>query len=122
MGALEIVHHPLTDELGEAIWIDRTEPHALADRHALRLAIDRAARREYDRAHAGAHHRIEEHPRAVDVDVVITPRSHDQLPDIGERREMHDRIARLCNASMPVSLIPPEVAYVTEVSIDTILP
>ena len=43
MGAPEIVHHPLTDQLGETIGIDWIEPRALADRHAFRLAVNRAA-------------------------------------------------------------------------------
>src|SRR5215470_763147 len=35
VGALEVIHHPLTDELGEAIWIYRFSLSAFTDQRAV---------------------------------------------------------------------------------------
>src|SRR5262245_62079086 len=44
VGAIEIIHHPFTNELSEAIWIDRIRPRAFDNRNAIRLSINGAAR------------------------------------------------------------------------------
>ena len=90
--AAEIIHHALAGELGEAIRIDWIAPRALDDRNAVRLAINGAARREHDQRNSRPHHRIEQHPRPMDVHVVISAGHCHRLADIGERGEMHHRL------------------------------
>src|SRR5438552_3338298 len=92
MSALEIIHHSFADKFGEAVGIDRIGTRALANGHLLRLTVDRAARRKYDRADAGAHHRVQQNPRAVYVHIIVPSGLRDRLSDVGESRKMHDRI------------------------------
>ncbi len=85
------VQGPLDRQLGLAIGVERGLRGGLADWHLVRHAVDRAGRREHDRAHAGLAHRSQQRQRAADIIAVVKLGVADRLADIGEGREMHDR-------------------------------
>src|ERR1700692_585811 len=71
MGSSKVLHHSFAGKLGKAIRIDWVRTCALDNRNALRFAVNGAARRKHDRANSSPNHRVEQHPRAVDIYVVI---------------------------------------------------
>src|SRR5258705_435454 len=103
MSVTEIFHHAFTDELGESIWIDWIRQRAFSDPSAIWLAINCTARGKYDGLDTSAHHSIQQHPRAVHVDVVISAWRRHRLANIGESGKMHDRIDPMRRKRYPKS-------------------
>jgi hypothetical protein len=84
VGGTGVTQDFLSHQLGPAIRIDGSLPHALYDRQPLGDAVGRATAGEDDRADAVRPHHLDQRNHAADVGPVVARRLDHRLPDIGQ--------------------------------------